>query len=47
MRNISVGNANLNENSVNIKIYNVNVIATTNPIIVPINPDAVINETAS
>jgi len=38
---------NLKENSVNIRIYKVNVIATTKPTIVPINPDAVIKETAS
>lgn len=37
-----MGNANLNLNSENATIYSVNVVAMTNPIIVPINPDAVI-----
>jgi len=37
----------MNGNSTNISIYNVNVIATTMPISVPSNPDAVIRETAS
>jgi hypothetical protein len=38
---------NLKENSVNINIWSVSVIATTSPIIVPINPEAVMSETAS
>ena len=38
---------NLKENSVNMRIYRVKVIATTNPTIVPIKPEAVINDTAS
>lgn len=46
-RKISVGNTNLKGNSVNIRIYRVNVIATTSPTIVPSKPDAVINEKAS
>lgn len=32
----------MNLNSENATIYNVNVVAITNPIIVPINPDEVI-----
>ena len=44
---VEVGNANLNWNSEKATIWNVNVVAITSPINVPIKPDAIIKEMAS